>query len=122
MRREFYIAFFLAIIMNTAFYFVWTPGLLSLIFFIPFFALGLRDIRQTRHAIKSNFPVFGHFRYLLESIRPEINQYFIESNTDGKPFSREQRSVVYQRAKKVLDTVPFGTQHDVYKQGYGKYK
>ncbi|MFM6927803.1 MAG: FMN-binding glutamate synthase family protein [Bdellovibrio sp.] len=104
--------------MNTAFYYVWTPGLLSLIFFIPFFALGLRDIRQTRHAIKSNFPVFGHFRYLLESIRPEINQYFIESNTDGKPFSREQRSVVYQRAKKVLDTVPFGTQHDVYKQGY----
>lgn len=62
--------------------------------------------------------MFGHLRYLFESIRPEINQYFIESNTDGRPFSREQRSVVYQRAKKVLDTVPFGTQHDVYAQGY----
>lgn len=118
MRREFYIAFGVAIVLNFIFYLVWPAGLYSLFFFVPFFALGFRDIRQHRHAIKSNFPVFGHFRYLLESIRPEINQYFIESNTDGRPFSREQRSVVYQRAKKVLDTVPFGTQHDVYEQGY----
>ncbi|KYG67979.1 glutamate synthase [Bdellovibrio bacteriovorus] len=118
MRKEFYIALVVVCVLNVLFYFYWTIGLLSLFFFVPFFALGIRDIRQTRHAIKSNFPVFGHFRYLLESIRPEINQYFIESNTDGRPFSREQRSVVYQRAKKVLDTVPFGTQHDVYKQGY----
>jgi len=65
-----------------------------------------------------NFPVVGHFRYLLEMIRPEINQYFIESNTDGTPFNREQRSVVYQRAKRQLDTLPFGTQWDVYRPGY----
>jgi glutamate synthase domain-containing protein 2 len=118
MRKEFYILFVVALVSNLVFAVVWPSGLHSLWFFVPFFALGFRDIRQTRHAIKANFPVFGHFRYLFESIRPEINQYFIESNTDGRPFSREQRSVVYQRAKKVLDTVPFGTQHNVYEQGY----
>jgi glutamate synthase domain-containing protein 2 len=118
MRKEFYIGFVLILALNILFYFQWTPGLYSLCFFIPFFMLGFRDIRQERHAIKANFPVFGHLRYIFESIRPEINQYFVESNTDGKPFSREQRSVVYQRAKKVLDTVPFGTQHNVYEQGY----
>lgn len=118
MRKEFYIAFIAATVLNISFYFFWSPGLYSLIALVPFFSLGFRDIHQKRHAIKANFPVFGHLRYLFESIRPEINQYFIESNTDGKPFSREQRSVVYQRAKKVLDTVPFGTQHDVYAQGY----
>jgi glutamate synthase domain-containing protein 2 len=57
-------------------------------------------------------------RYLLEEIRPEIQQYFIESNTDGRPFSREERAVVYQRSKGALDTLPFGTQHDVYATGY----
>lgn len=104
--------------LNVIFYFIWPSGLYALIFFIPFYALGFRDLMQNRHAIKSNFPVFGHLRYIFESIRPEINQYFIESNTDGRPFNREQRSVVYQRAKKVLDTIPFGTQHNVYAQGY----
>jgi len=118
MRKEFYLLFVVVTVANLAFAAFWPMGLHSLWFFGPFFLLGFRDIRQTRHAIKSNFPVFGHFRYLLESIRPEVNQYFIESNTDGRPFSREQRSVVYQRAKKVLDTVAFGTQHNVYEQGY----
>lgn len=73
---------------------------------------------QRSHAIRRNFPVIGHFRYLLEEIRPEIQQYFIESNTDGAPFSREERSVVYQRAKGALDSLPFGTQHNVYAPGY----
>jgi glutamate synthase domain-containing protein 2 len=118
MRKEFFIAFILATILSLLFIFYWPEGLFSLIIFIPFFVLGFRDLHQKRHAIKANFPVFGHLRYLLESIRPEISQYFIESNTDGKPFSREQRSIVYQRSKKVLDTVPFGTQHNVYAGGY----
>lgn len=118
MRKEFYLLFAAASVLNILFYFFWEPGLYSLSLFVPFFVLGFRDIRQKRHAIKANFPVFGHFRYLFESIRPEINQYFVESNIDGKPFSREQRSIVYQRAKKVLDTLPFGTQHDVYAKGY----
>jgi glutamate synthase domain-containing protein 2 len=80
--------------------------------------VALRDVTQTRRAILRNFPLIGHGRYLMESIRPEINQYFVESNTDGKPFSRELRSVIYQRAKGERDTVPFGTQLDVYAVGY----
>jgi len=84
----------------------------------PLFIIGLSDIFQKSRAIRRNFPVIGHFRYLLEEIRPEIQQYFIESNSDGMPFSREKRSVVYQRAKKVTDTIPFGTQLDVNADGY----
>lgn len=91
---------------------------LSFIVVIPLLALGLWDYFQTKHAVLRNFPIVGHARYILELIRPEINQYFIESNTDGVPFSREQRTIVYQRAKKVLDTLPFGTQKNVYEIGY----
>ena len=60
----------------------------------------------------------GHFRYLLESIRPEIMQYFVETDTQGRPINRMFRSLIYQRAKDVTDTVPFGTQMDVYRSGY----
>lgn len=85
---------------------------------LPVIFVGLMDAFQKKQAIRRNFPVIGNFRYLLESIRPEINQYFIESNLDGKPFSRERRNVIYQRAKGVTDTVPFGTQNDVYAPDY----
>ncbi len=97
---------------------VWPPALWSLVVVGPVAALGLRDYLQKKHTILRNFPLVGHFRYLLEEIRPEINQYFIESNIDGAPFNREQRSLVYQRAKRVRDTIPFGTQRDVYETGY----
>ncbi len=80
--------------------------------------LGLLDVFQSKHTIRKNFPVLGRFRYVLESIRPEINQYFIENNTDGRPFNRNERSIIYQRAKKQLDTVPFGTQLNVNSIGY----
>jgi len=80
--------------------------------------VAFHDVTQTRRAILRNFPIIGHGRYLMEAIRPEVNQYFVESNTDGKPFSRELRSVIYQRAKGERDTVPFGTQSDVYAVGY----
>ena len=80
--------------------------------------LGLRDVRQTRHAVIRNYPVIGHLRYLLEFIRPEIRQYFIESDHEATPFSRLQRSVVYQRAKGDSDKRPFGTQMDVHAVGY----
>jgi len=85
---------------------------------IPIVGVGINDLLQTKQAIRRNFPVLGNFRYFLESIRPEINQYFVESNIDGRPFSRERRSVIYQRAKGVVDTVPFGTQMDVYAADY----
>ncbi|MEZ5419591.1 MAG: FMN-binding glutamate synthase family protein [Vicinamibacterales bacterium] len=97
---------------------LWPPVLWSLTVVGPLIALGAADMLQTRQAVRRNFPVIGHGRYLLESIRPEINQYFVESNSDGRPFSRNDRSVVYQRAKGELDTLPFGTQRDVYAAGY----
>ncbi len=80
--------------------------------------LGLRDVRQRRHAVIRNYPVIGHIRYLLEFIRPEIRQYFIESDAEAVPFSRQQRSIVYQRAKGDPDKRPFGTQLDVGQVGY----
>ncbi len=84
----------------------------------PVLLAGFQDYFQTHQAVRRNFPVIGRFRYWFEAIRPEINQYFVESNSDGMPFSREQRSVVYQRSKKQIDTLPFGTQQDVYAVGY----
>ena len=84
----------------------------------PIVLLGLYDYFQHEHSILRNFPVLGHFRYLFELIRPEIYQYFVESDTEGVPFDRDQRSLVYQRAKDVRDTVPFGTKEDLYKAGY----
>ncbi|HSI51948.1 MAG TPA: FMN-binding glutamate synthase family protein [Ideonella sp.] len=80
--------------------------------------LGVRDLRQTRHAVLRNYPVIGHLRFLLEFIRPEMRQYFIESDNEAAPFSRQQRSLVYQRAKGDPDNRPFGTQLDVQREGY----
>jgi glutamate synthase domain-containing protein 2 len=97
---------------------VWPPVLWSLVVVVPAILRGVADMLQTKQAVRRNFPLIGHGRYLLEQIRPEINQYFVESNSDGRPFSRNDRSVVYQRAKGELDTLPFGTQRDVYAAGY----
>ena len=80
--------------------------------------LGTWDLLQRRQALRRNFPVTAHFRYGLESIGPEIRQYFIESDTVELPFSRQQRAIVYQRAKNVLDKRPFGTQRDLYGDKY----
>src|SRR6478735_10723913 len=80
--------------------------------------LGVRDLMQKSHAVLRNYPISAHIRFLLEEIRPEMRQYFFESEKDGMPFSRDTRSLVYQRAKMVLDKRPFGTQEDVYKEGY----
>src|SRR5499427_11007888 len=81
-------------------------------------ALGVRDLFQTRHAVLRNYPISAHLRFLLEDIRPELRQYFFEGEKDGAPFSRDKRAVVYQRAKRVLDKRPFGTQYNVYEEGY----
>ena len=118
MRTPFYIISALALAAVVAAGLFWPPALLLLAILIPLIGVGLYDVTQKKHAVRRNFPVIGHMRYILEKIRPEINQYFIESNSDGRPFSREDRSVVYQRAKGELDTLPFGTQRDVYAPGY----
>ncbi|MBZ9560368.1 MULTISPECIES: FMN-binding glutamate synthase family protein [unclassified Modicisalibacter] len=81
-------------------------------------ALGTYDIRQKSHTVSRNYPILAHFRYGLESIGPEIRQYFIESDTDAQPFSREQRSLVYRRAKNVSDKKAFGSVLDLYAEGY----
>jgi len=81
-------------------------------------ALGFRDLVQTKHAVLRNYPISAHLRFLLEEIRPEMRQYFFESEKDGLPFSRDERAIVYQRAKLQLDKRPFGSQLDVYAQGY----
>ena len=80
--------------------------------------LGIRDMTQTRHAILRNYPIAGHIRFLLENIRPEIRQYFLETDKDGMPFPRDKRAIVYQRAKRALDKRPFGTQYDVYESRF----
>ena len=81
-------------------------------------ALGVRDLMQTRHSILRNYPVLGHARFLFETVRPELRQYLFESDVDATPFTRQQRAIVYQRAKEELDKRPFGTQFDVYAPGY----
>lgn len=80
--------------------------------------LAILNIRQKKHAVLRNFPVIGYLRYFFESIRPEIRQYFFESDLDGKPFNRRQRSIVYQRAKNEKQTVAFGMQTDPNKSGF----
>ncbi len=80
--------------------------------------LGIRDLHQDRHAILRNYPIAGHVRFLMEDLRPKFRQYFFENEKDGRPFSRDKRSLVYQRAKGQLDNRPFGTEFDVYDPSY----
>ncbi len=80
--------------------------------------LGIYDLVQTRRSILRNYPVIGHLRFMLELVRPELRQYFLESDNEATPFSRAQRSLVYQRAKGDSDKRPFGTQFDVHAEGY----
>ena len=117
-RLFFLVSSFVIILANYLISLFFPPIWYSMILFGPLMVIGFLDMIQVRHTISRNFPVIGHLRYLMEDIRPEINQYFVESNSSGVPFSREDRSVVYQRAKKDVDTIPFGTQKHVYDVGY----
>ena len=81
-------------------------------------ALGWRDLTQTRSSVLRNYPLIGHFRFMLEKIRPELRQYFLESDTEATPFSRSQRSLAYARAKNETDKRPFGTQLDLRHDGH----
>ena len=117
-RRCFYVfaAVLLAGVAAVATYF--PVALWALLVVGPLLLLGLHDSLQREHTVLRNFPLLGHVRYLFEMVRPEIQQYFIESNTDAFPIEREFRNIVYQRAKGELETQPFGTQRDVYRIGY----
>jgi glutamate synthase domain-containing protein 2 len=81
-------------------------------------AVGVHDLVQRRHSVLRNYPVLGHMRFLLEGIRPELQQYFVERSFDGRPFDRDTRSIVYERAKGVDAEEPFGTERDMYGDGY----
>lgn len=85
---------------------------------VAILALGVHDLTQTSHAVLRNYPVAAHLRFLLERIRPEMRQYFFEGDKEGAPFARDQRAIVYQRAKQALDKRPFGTQYNVYEEQY----
>ena len=102
-----------------SFTFVVSPlWLLAAVPLLALTALGIRDFLQTRHSILRNYPISGHFRFLFEAIRPEVQQYFIERDTDGRPYPRADRSVIYQRAKLQNEEVAFGTELDVRADGY----
>ncbi|XHR96233.1 hypothetical protein ACFJIV_06030 [Mucilaginibacter sp. UC70_90] len=118
MRKLFVVSFFIIFSMLALWTIIWPPAVWSFLFMGPVYLIGFYDMVQPKHSIVRNYPVFGHLRYLMEELRPKIYQYFIESDTNGTPFNRQNRSVIYQRAKKVDDTRPFGTELDVYDNGY----
>lgn len=118
MRRAFIITFIILFALQALLIPIFPQAQWTLYITIPLAVIGIYDMLQPWHAILKNFPVLGHMRYIFESISPEIQQYFIERHTDGKPFSRNHRSLVYRRAKGVDDTVPFGTQHFIVNENY----
>lgn len=118
MRTPIFFVLFVALAASCGLALLWSGVWVLVAFIAVLLAIACFDVMQTSHAILRNFPLLGRFRYLFEMIRPEIQQYFVEADTDGVPFNRERRSVVYQRAKGVMDTLPFGTQLDVYAPGY----
>ncbi len=119
MRNEFVVISIITILaISLLAFFKWPVVWWSFILVGPIILLGVYDMFQSKHAIMRTFPLLGRGRYVMEFLRPKLYQYFIESDTNGRPLNRVFRSVVYQRAKKELDTVPFGTQLDVYEEGY----
>src|SRR5579872_847262 len=96
----------------------WDGGKILAVVFASLSLIGVIDLVQTRHSIQRNYPVIGHIRWMVEFVRPEIRQYLIEADEEASPFSRSQRSLVYQRAKGLAGEHPFGTLLDVYRPGY----
>jgi glutamate synthase domain-containing protein 2 len=119
MRNEFVVFSIVSVlILSLLGYYVSLNWLYWFAILLPLIGLGYYEMFQKRHAIMRNFPILGRMRYVMEWLRPKIYQYFVESDTDGRPYNRIDRSIVYQRAKLEIDTVPFGTQLDVYAEGY----
>lgn len=113
MRYLFYKSAAAAVLLIILVGYYWNTFFWSLIVIAPLIFVGTMNRVQKSHTILRNFPVLGYFRYFFESISPEIQQYFIEKSTDGKPFSRNHRALVYRRAKNVNATHPFGTQMNI---------
>ena len=118
MRKTFIIISTLIVLLILVWAYFWIDALFAFFLVGPFLYMGFADILQRQQSIRRNFPVLGRLRYVFEDLRPKIQQYFVESDTDGAPINRNDRSVIYQRAKKQIDTTPFGTQLNVYSEGY----
>lgn len=117
-RQKFIPIVILVTILTLTLNYFFSKSILLWIILLPMIGMGLYDYFQKRHAIRRNFPLIGRMRYLFESLRPEIQQYFVETDTEGRPINRLDRNVIYQRAKNETDTTPFGTKLDVYSEGY----
>ena len=118
MRNKFILSSIIITVIIATISWFWPPVLWSFILFGSLIILGCADILQKRQTIRRNFPIIGNLRYFFESIRPEIMQYFVETDLEGRPINRVYRELIYERAKNVNDTTPFGTQVDVYRVGY----
>ncbi len=118
MRDKFYYAFGLVLLFLFLLLAMLHDARWFLVFLIPLVVLYIYDISQKKHAILRNFPILGHLRFMFEFIRPEIQQYFIANDQEEHPYDRETRSLIYQRAKNVRDTIPFGTQREITAVGY----
>lgn len=118
MRRQWYIGFAIVLLVFMALFAMLHDMRWFIAFCIPIIILWIHDLLQKKHTILRNFPVLGHVRYFLEFLRPEIQQYFIATDESELPFSRELRTLVYQRSKNIRDTIPFGTERDISSVGY----
>jgi len=118
MRRKFYLGFAIVLIALGLLLAIWHSLSVFVLLLIILAAVWAYDVTQKKHAILRNFPILGHIRFVLEFFRPEIQQYFVAGDTEEKPFDRLTRDVIYQRAKKMQDTVPFGTERDIMAEGY----
>lgn len=118
MRKIFIISSIFVTVLLIIWSFFWTDIILLFVIVGPLIVVGIQDMVQKKQSIRRNFPLLGRLRYVFEDLRPKIQQYFVESDTDGAPINRIDRSVIYQRAKKQIDTTPFGTQLNVYAEGY----
>ncbi len=118
MRRQWYLGFGIVLLVFLAFLIMLHDLRWFFVFITPIVVLWIYDLLQKQHTLLRNFPVLGHVRYFLEFVRPEIQQYFIATDESELPFNRESRSLVYQRAKNVRDTIPFGTERDISSVGY----
>jgi len=117
-RKQFYLYTFIVYLIIALIHLFWHPIVWALVIVLPLSILGCYDIFQRRKNVLRNYPVWGHWRYILLSIRPMIQQYFINTDQSGRPFNAAQRDLVYTRSEGKLDMQPFGTQLDVHETGF----
>lgn len=118
MRTQFIFYAIVSLVVISIVALFWQAIVWILLLVIPAIVIGLNDSWQTKHTLRRNFPLVGRLRWIMEWMRPFFRQYIIESDTDGAPINRMFRSIIYQRAKGELDTVPYGTKVDTYRVGY----